>query len=114
MTVILTVQLPAGRHTFRRKHGFGPLISTELHRPLQTTVYRLARIVTVKQPVLTVIEVDAFIPDRHRDAIAPDDVRWVRRNVLRTRAYWVDNKRSGILRRFLASGEWEWDVRERT
>ncbi|MGU7780513.1 hypothetical protein [Burkholderia sp. PU8-34] len=110
--MILTVQLPAGRHCFKRKHGMGPTISSEMHRPLLTTVYRIARIPTVKRQLLTVVEVDAFIPERHRTHIAPSDLRWVAPGVLRTKAYWVDNKKSRILGPFIESGDWEWNLRD--
>lgn len=110
MPVILTVQLPAGRHSFKRKHGLGPAISSEMHRPLVTTVYRIARIPTVKRQVLTVVEVDAFIPERHRTHIATCDPRWVEPGVLRTKAYWVDNKKSRVLGKFIESGDLQWDV----
>lgn len=112
LPVILTVQLPAGRHCFKRKHGMGPAISSEMHRPLVTTVYRIARIPTVKRQLLTVVEVDAFIPERHRTHIASSDPRWVEPGVLRTKAYWVDNKKSRVLGQFLESGAFELDLRE--
>ncbi|WP_034207197.1 MULTISPECIES: hypothetical protein [Burkholderia] len=110
--MILTVQLPAGRHCFKRKHGMGPAISSEMHRPLVTTVYRIARIPTVKRQLLVVVEVDAFIPERHRTHIAPSDPRWVRPGVLRTKAYWIDNKKSRALGQFLASDALEVDLRD--
>ncbi|WP_232429270.1 hypothetical protein [Burkholderia ubonensis] len=75
LPVIRTVQLPAGRHCFKRKRGMGPAISSEMHRPLVTSVYRIARILTVKRQLLTVVEVDAFIPERHRTHIASSDPR---------------------------------------
>ncbi|WP_080433176.1 hypothetical protein [Burkholderia ubonensis] len=109
--MILTVQLPAGRHCFKRKHGMGPVISSEMHRPLVTTVYRIARIPTVKRQLLTVVEVDAFIPARHRTHISSSDPRWVEPGVLRTKAYWVDNKKSRVLGKFIESGDLQWDVR---
>ncbi|CAJ4474142.1 bacteriophage portal protein [Burkholderia pseudomallei] len=111
MPVILMVQLPAGRHCFKRRHGMGPTISAEMHRPLLTTVYRIARVVTVKHQLLTTVEVDAFIPERYRTHIAPSDIRWIAPDVFRTRAYWIDNKKSRVLGAFIESGDSEWDVR---
>ncbi|WP_088509064.1 hypothetical protein [Burkholderia ubonensis] len=112
--MILTVQLPAGRHCFKRKHGMGPAISSEMHRPLVTSVYRIARISTVKRQLIAAVEVDAFIPECHRTHIAPSDTRWVEPGVFRTKAYWTDNKKSRVLGAFLESGDHVWDVRERS
>ncbi|QTB83673.1 hypothetical protein J3L14_20410 [Burkholderia pseudomallei] len=89
----------------------GPTISAEMHRPLLTTVYRIARVVTVKRQLLTTVEVDAFIPERYRTHIAPSDIRWIAPDVFRTRAYWIDNKKSRVLGAFIESGDSEWDVR---
>ncbi|MBY4692761.1 hypothetical protein K6W21_01490 [Burkholderia latens] len=110
--MILTVQVPAGRHCFKRKHGMGPAISSEMHRPLVTTVFRIGRIPSVKRQLLAVVEVDAFIPERHRTHIAPSDPRWVRPGVLRTKAYWIDNKKSQALGQFLTSDAPEIDLRD--
>ncbi|WP_232435410.1 hypothetical protein [Burkholderia ubonensis] len=88
------------------------MIVTEITRKIDATVFRLARIPTVKRQLVTAVEADVFIPEMYRTHIAKGDPRWVAPGVFRTKVYWVDNKKSRVLGQFLESGAFELDLRE--
>ncbi|WP_256729998.1 hypothetical protein, partial [Burkholderia pseudomallei] len=83
----------------------------ERKREIDATVFRIARIATVKRQLVTAVEVDAFIPEMHRSRIPQCDGRWVEPGVFRTKAYAYRNRSSRVLGAFIKSGDDAWDVR---
>lgn len=103
----MTVQVPCGMALYKRKSNLGPAVAYERTRPVTTRVLRMAR---VPGGAHKFVQVDAFIPERDREHIAPDDKRWIEPDVFRTIAHAYLNRRT--IRLFLASGEDEWILRE--
>ena len=106
------VQIPAGMRSTPRKRGMGAMVITEITRKIDATVFRLARIPTVKRQLVAAVEADVFVPEMYRTHIAKGDPRWVAPGVFRTKLYWVDNQKSRVLGQFLASGALEIDLRD--
>ncbi|KVZ05922.1 hypothetical protein [Burkholderia stagnalis] len=103
----MTVQVPCGVAHFKRKSNLGPVVAYERTRPVTTRVLRVARLPSsTGKSVL----VDAFISERDREHIAPDDKRWIAPDVFRTVAHEYLNRRT--VRSFLESGEDEWNFQE--
>lgn len=84
----------------------------ERTREIDATVFRIARIATVKSHLIAAVEVYAFIPEMHRARIPQVDERWVEPGVFRTKAYVVRNRNSRELRQFLESGAPAIDLRD--
>lgn len=105
------VEIPDGSYSVPRHRGRGGIIVCERKREIDATVFRIARIATVKRQLVTAVEVDAFIPEMHRSRIPQVDGRWVEPGVFRTKAYMYRNKTSRVLGAFIESGDAEWDVR---
>ncbi|MGU2439549.1 hypothetical protein ACTXHA_04025 [Burkholderia cenocepacia] len=103
----MTVQVPCGVAHYKRKSNLGPVVPYERTRPVTTRVFRIAR---VPNGSGRTVEVDAFIPERDRESIAPDDKRWIEPDVFRTIAHAYLNRRT--VRLFLDSGEDEWTFPE--
>lgn len=108
----LWVEIPDGVYSAPRKRGSGGIVFYERTREIDATVFRIARIATVKQQLITAVEVDAFIPEMHRARMPKVDPRWVEPGVFRTKAYVYRNKKSRELGRFLESGARVVDLRE--
>lgn len=106
------VHIPAGISSTPRKRGMGAMIVTEITRKIDATVFRLARIPTVKRQLVAAVEADVFIPEMYRAQIAKSDPRWVAPGVFRTKVYWVDNQKSRELGQFLAGGARVMDLRD--
>ncbi|WP_436407561.1 hypothetical protein [Burkholderia vietnamiensis] len=101
----LWVEIPDGVYAAPRRRGAGGTVFVEQTREIDATVFRIARIATVKRQLITAVEVDAFIPEMHRGRIPKGDPRWVSPGVFRTRAYVYRNQKSRELEQFLASGD---------
>ncbi|RQV20644.1 hypothetical protein DF039_12450 [Burkholderia cenocepacia] len=99
------VEIPDGVYSAPRKRGSGGIVFYENTRTLDATVFRIARIATVKRQLITAVEVDAFIPEMHRSRMPKVDPRWIAPGVFRTKAYVYRNQKSRELGRFLASGD---------
>ncbi|VWC91225.1 gp64 [Burkholderia lata] len=112
MPVRLWVEIPDGVYSASRKRGGGGIVFYERTREIDATVFRIARIATVKRQLITAVEVDAFIPEMHRARMPKVDPRWVEPGVFRTRAYVYRNQKSPVLGRFLASGAHVLDLRD--
>ncbi|RQZ50911.1 hypothetical protein DIE17_03810 [Burkholderia sp. Bp9099] len=106
------VEIPAGTYSVPRRRGSGGMVFSEHKREIDATVFRIARIATVKRQLIAAVEVDAFIPEMHRAHIAKCDPRWIEPGVFRTKAYVYRNRRSRELGQFLASGALEIDLRD--
>lgn len=106
------VEIPDGTYSVPRRRGRGGIVFSEHTREIDATVFRIARIATVKRQLITAVEVDAFIPEMYRARIAKSDPRWIEPGVFRTRAYVYRNKKSRVLGQFLASGALEIDLRD--
>ncbi len=100
----LWVVIPDGVYSAPRKRGLGGVVFHERTREIDATVFRIARIATVKRQLITAVEVDAFIPEMHRARIPQIDPRWIEPGVFRTKAYVYRNRHSRELSRFLDSG----------
>lgn len=107
----LWVEIPDGRSPVPRLRGAGRVIVSERTRTIDATVFRIARIVTVKRQLIAAVEVDAFIPEMWRTHIPQLDARWVGPGIFRTKAYVLENKKSDALARFLESGLSVMDLR---
>lgn len=103
LPVRLWVEIPDGVYSASRKRGGGGIVFYERTREIDATVFRIARIATVKRQLITAVEVDAFIPEMHRARMPKADPRWVEPGVFRTKAYVYRNQKSPELGRFLAS-----------
>lgn len=101
----LWVEIPDGVYSAPRRRGAGGIVFHERTREIDATVFRIARIATVKRQLITAVEVDAFIPEMHRSRIPKVDPRWIAPGVFRTRAYVHRNQKSRELGQFLESGE---------
>lgn len=108
------VEIPDGTFSAPRRRGSGGMVTYERTRTIDATVFRIARIVTVKRQLIAAVEVDAFIPEMHRSRLPAVDGRWVEPGVFRAKAYVLQNKNSALLAQFMASGDHEWDVRDRS
>ncbi|UEP49634.1 hypothetical protein LMA00_07760 [Burkholderia ambifaria] len=106
------VQIPDGKHSAPRRRGSGGMVISERTRTIDATVFRIARIATVKRQLIAAVEVDAFIPEMWRANIPQVDARWVEPGVFRTRAYVLENKKSRVLARFLTSGAHVMELRD--
>lgn len=106
--VRMWVEIPDGIYSAPRRRGSGGVVICERTRTIDATVLRVARIPTVKRQLIAAVEVDAFIPEMHRDRLPQVDGRWVGPGVFRTKAYVLQNKKCDVLARFLESGEPEW------
>ncbi|CAJ3355967.1 gp75 [Burkholderia pseudomallei] len=111
MPVRMWVEIPDGSYSVPRHRGRGGIIVCERKREIDATVFRIARIATVKRQLVAAVEVDAFIPEMHRSRIPECDGRWVELGVFRTKAYVHRNRHSGVLGAFIESGDSAWDVR---
>lgn len=100
----LWVEIPDGVYSSSRKRGGGGIVFYERTREIDATVFRIARIATVKRQLISAVEVDAFIPEMHRSRIPQIDPRWVAPGVFRTKAYVYRNRKSRELGQFLESG----------
>jgi len=109
--VRLWIQIPDGVYSAPRRRGGGGIVFYERTREIDATVFRIARIATVKRQLITAVEVDAFIPDMYRVRLPKVDPRWVEPGVFRTKAYVYRNQKSHVLGQFLASGALEIDLR---
>ncbi|PZW94285.1 hypothetical protein DFS13_120144 [Burkholderia sp. 28_3] len=101
----LWVEIPDGTCSAPRRRGAGGTIFYERTREIDATVFRIARIATVKRQLITAVEVDAFIPEMHRGRMPKVDPRWVAPGVFRTKAYVYRNQKSRELAQFMDSGE---------
>ncbi|WP_425320724.1 hypothetical protein [Burkholderia aenigmatica] len=110
----LWVEIPDGVYSASRKRGGGGTVFYERTREIDATVFRIARIATVKRQLITAVEVDAFVPEMHRARIPKIDPRWVDavEGIFRTKAYVYRNRKSRELGQFLESGARVIDVRE--
>ncbi|KVF22926.1 hypothetical protein WJ06_10230 [Burkholderia cepacia] len=104
LPVRLWVEIPDGVYSSSRKRGGGGIVFYERTREIDATVFRIARIATVKRQLISAVEVDAFIPEMHRSRIPQIDPRWVAPGVFRTKAYVYRNRKSRELGQFLESG----------
>lgn len=101
----LWVEIPDGTYSAPRRRGAGGTIFYERTREIDATVFRIARIATVKRQLITAVEVDAFIPEMYRGRIPKGDPRWIAPGVFRTKAYVYRNQKSRELGQFMDSGE---------
>lgn len=108
----LWVEIPDGVYSAPRRRGGGGTIFYERTREIDATVFRIARIATVKRQLITAVEVDAFIPEMWRVRMPKADWRWVEPGVFRTKAYVYRNQKSRVLGQFLASSALEIDLRD--
>lgn len=108
----LWVEIPDGVYSASRKRGGGGIVFYERTREIDATVFRIARIATVKRQLITAVEVDAFIPEMHRARMPKTDPRWVEPGVFRTKAYVYRNQKCRALGQFLESGARQVDLRE--
>ncbi|WAS56218.1 hypothetical protein MK974_24260 [Burkholderia ambifaria] len=108
------VEIPDGTYSTPRRRGSGGIVFSEHKREIDATVFRIARIATVKRQLITAVEVDAFIPEMYRERIPQVDARWVEPGVFRTKAYVYRNRKSRELGQFLESGALEVDLRDRS
>lgn len=104
------VEIPDGTYSAPRRRGSGGIVICERTRTIDATVFRIARIATVKRQLIAAVEVDAFIPEMYRSRLPQIDGRWVEPGVFRAKAYVLQNKKCGVLAQFLASGDLEWNV----
>ncbi|WP_244107995.1 hypothetical protein [Burkholderia diffusa] len=86
------------------------MVICERTRTIDATVFRIARIATVKRQLIAAVEVDAFIPEMYRSRLPQVDGRWIVPGVFRAKAYVLQNKKSEVLAQFLASGDLEWNL----
>ncbi len=112
LPVRLWVEIPDGVYSAPRRRGSGGIVFHEHTREIDATVFRIARIATVKRQLITAVEVDAFIPEMWRARMPKADWRWVEPGVFRTKAYVYRNQKSRELGQFLASGALVLDLRE--
>ena len=110
----LWVEIPDGTFSAPRRRGSGGLVICERTRTIDATIFRLMRIATVKRQLVAAVEVHAFIPEMHRSRIPKVDGRWIEPGVFRAKAYVLQNKKSEVLERFLASGDHQWDVTDKS
>lgn len=103
------VEIPDGTFSAPRRRGSGGMVICEHTRTIDATVFRIARIATVKRQLIAAVEVDAFIPEMYRSRLPLVDGRWVGQGVFRAKAYVLQNKKCDVLARFLASGDHEWN-----
>jgi len=89
------------------------MVICERTRTIDATVFRIARIATVKRQLIAAVEVDAFIPEMYRSRLPQVDGRWIEPGVFRAKAYVLQNKKCEVLVQFLQSGALEIDLRER-
>lgn len=114
LPVRMWVEIPDGTYSTPRRRGSGGIVFSEHKREIDATVFRIARIATVKRQLITAVEVDAFIPEMYRERIPQVDARWVEPGVFRTKAYVYRNRKSRELGQFLESGALEVDLRDRS
>lgn len=112
MPVRMWVEIPDGTYSAPRRRGAGGMVIYERTREIDATVFRIARIATVKRQLIASVEVDAFIPEMYRTRIPQVDARWVEPGVFRTRAYVHRNRKSREMGQFLESGALVLDFRE--
>ncbi|RQU96652.1 hypothetical protein DF040_03175 [Burkholderia cenocepacia] len=105
------VEIPDGTYSVPRRRGRGGIVFSEHTREIDATVFRIARIATVKRQLITAVEVDAFIPEMHRTRMPKTDPRWVEPGVFRTKAYVYRNQKCRALGQFLESGALQVDLR---
>lgn len=105
LSVRMWVEIPDGTYSAPRRRGSGGIVICERTRTIDATVFRIARIATVKRQLVAAVEVDAFIPEMYRSRLPRVDGRWVRPGVFRAKAYVLQNKKCDVLARFLASGD---------
>lgn len=112
LPVRLWIEIPDGVYSASRKRGGGGIVFYERTREIDATVFRIARIATVKRQLITAVEVDAFIPEMHRGRMPKTDPRWVEPGVFRTKAYVYRNQKCRALGQFLQSGAFQVDLRD--
>ncbi|HIC7213970.1 hypothetical protein [Burkholderia stabilis] len=107
------VEIPDGTFSAPRRRGSGGMVICERTRTIDATVFRIARIATVRRQLVAAVEVDAFIPEMYRSRLPQVDGRWIEPGVFRAKAYVLQNKKCEALAQFLESGAMEIDLRER-
>lgn len=106
----LQVQLPVlvariyGKYRNRITHEAG-------WESLLTTVHAVRYISPDDGPDVTMVEADAFIPEHRRRGLDVRASRWVTPEILRVNVWVAENRKT--LAPFLASGDREWDLREK-
>lgn len=114
LPVRLWIEIPDGVYSAPRRRGSGGIVFHERTREIDATVFRIARIATVKRQLITAVEVDAFIPEMWRARIPQVDPRWVDpvEGIFRTKAYVYRNRKSSEMGQFLESGALVLDLRK--
>ncbi|AJK46204.1 hypothetical protein [Burkholderia plantarii] len=101
----MLVEVPTGGVIRPRRFGKRHLID-ERTKSIETRVFAVRRLLGGGSGTAQHVEVEAYIPERHRAGLSTCDPRWVAPGVLRTKAYLHSNYRT--IERFFASGLSEW------